>query len=159
VSDHEHRAIISWKRNGADFRGGKYPREHVWTFDGGITVAASASPAIVPVPYSNPACLDPEEAFVAALSSCHMLTFLHLASRKGFEVESYHDEAVGVMTANEQGALWISSITLHPNVEHAGKNSPTFAELDELHHRAHEECFLANSIKTRITIRSANHKA
>jgi len=159
VSDHEHRAVIRWKRNGADFRGGHYSREHIWTFDGGINVPASASPAIVPVPYSNPACLDPEEAFVAAISSCHMLTFLHLASRKGFEVESYSDEAVGAMTANEQGALWISSITLNPAVEFGGKKLPTMAEQDELHHLAHEECFLANSVKTRVHIRPANRPA
>ncbi len=89
---------------------------------------------------------------MAAISSCHMLTFLHLASRRGFEVESYHDEALGVMTPNEKGALWISSITLHPYIEHGGRKSPAFAELDELHHLAHEECFLANSIKTRVNI-------
>src|SRR6185503_20498030 len=106
----EHKAIISWKRTSADFLAGKYSREHTWTFDGGATVPASPSPSVVPAPYANPALVDPEEAFVAAVSSCHMLTFVFLAGRKGFVVESYTDNAVGHMTKDEKGVAWISSI-------------------------------------------------
>src|SRR5579872_4373398 len=99
----ENKATIKWTRNSPDFLRGRYSREHTWTFDGGLTVQASSSPAVVPTPFSNPAFVDPEEAFVASLSSCHMLTFLYVASRKGFAVASYDDEAVGSMTKNEQG--------------------------------------------------------
>src|SRR6476619_2174968 len=118
----EHKAIIDWKRTSPDFLKGKYSREHTWTFDGGVTVPASPSPSIVPVPYSNPANVDPEEAFVAAVSSCHMLTFLFLASRQGFQTDSYLDEAVGLMTKNEQGMLWVSSIKLTPIIVYSGEN-------------------------------------
>src|SRR5665213_1039850 len=103
----EHKASISWKCTSADFLKGKYSREHTWTFDGGLTLPASASPSVVPAPWSNPANVDPEEAFVASLSSCHMLTFLHLVSRQGFQVDSYSDDAAGVMTKNEKGVPWI----------------------------------------------------
>src|SRR5258707_3546704 len=99
----EHRATIEWRRTRPDFLKGKYSREHTWTFDGGLTVPASPSPSNVPAPYSNPAHVDPEEAFVAAVSSCHMLTFLYLASKHAFQVDSYEDEAVGVMTQNAKG--------------------------------------------------------
>src|SRR6266516_2429088 len=98
----EHKAIVSWKRTSPDFLKGRYSREHTWTFDGGLTVPASQSPSAVPAPWSNQACVDPEEAFVASVSSCHMLTFLFVASRQGFQVDSYQDEAVGVMTRNEK---------------------------------------------------------
>ena len=108
----EHKATIKWTLSQGDFLKGTYSREHTWTFDGGITVAASSSPAAVRVPFSNPANVDPEEAFVASLSSCHMLTYLFIASRKGFEVSSYEDEAVGGMTKNEKGTLWVSAVTL-----------------------------------------------
>src|SRR6516165_8680097 len=99
----EHKAIISWKRTGPDFLKGKYSREHTWRFDGGVTVAASSSPSVVPAPWSNAANVDPEEAFVASVSSCHMLTYVFLAYREGFQVDSYEDEAVGVMAKNERG--------------------------------------------------------
>src|SRR5881392_3959488 len=99
----EHKAVISWQRTSPDFLKGKYSREHTWTFDGGLTVSASSSPSVVPLPWSNPAHVDPEEAYVAAISSCHMLTYLFLASRQGFQVDSYADEAVGVVTKNDQG--------------------------------------------------------
>src|SRR5215475_130742 len=99
----EHRAIIRWKRTSPDFLKGKYSREHTWAFDGGVTVAASASPSVVPAPYSNPANVDPEEAFVASISSCHMLTYIYLAGKQSFQVDSYEDEAIGVMTKNAAG--------------------------------------------------------
>jgi len=149
----EHKAIVDWKRTGPDFLQGKYSREHTWTFDGGTTVQASASPHVVPVPYSNPAHVDPEEAFVASISSCHMLTYLFLASRQGFQVDSYRDEAVGVMTKNERGVPWVSSVTLHPRITYSGSKLPTAADEERLHHAAHEQCFIANSIKTEVTVK------
>jgi organic hydroperoxide reductase OsmC/OhrA len=148
----EHRAIISWRRNGANFRSGKYSREHTWSFDGGLTVPASPSPSVVPVPYSNPKNVDPEEAFVASISSCHMLTFLFLASRQGFEVESYHDEAFGVMSKNEQGVPWVSVVTLRPQIKYGGDKLLTSADESHLHHLAHEQCFIANSIRTKVVV-------
>ncbi len=131
---------------------GRYTREHTWTFDGGLVVAASPSPAVVPVPWSNPANVDPEEAFVASIASCHMLTWLFLASRAGYEVESYRDEAVGVMMKNEKGVPWVSSVALHPVIVYAGEKRPDAAENARLHHQAHEQCFIANSIKTDVTV-------
>ncbi len=148
----QHTALIRWKLNDGDFLAGTYTREHTWTFDGGVTVAASASPSVVPVPYSNPAHVDPEEAYVASVSSCHMLTFLYVAYREGFLVESYDDEAVGVMTRNEAGALWVSLVTLHPRITYGGGKRPTPADIDRLHHLAHEECFIANSIRTEVVV-------
>lgn len=151
----EHKATISWKRTSPDFLGGKYSREHTWSFDGGITVPASPSPSVVPVPYSNPAHVDPEEAFVAAISSCHMLTYLYLASLQGFQVDSYHDEAVGVMTKNEKGVPWVSAVTLHPRIAYSGDKTPAPADEERLHHMAHEQCFIANSIKTEVIVGGA----
>src|SRR2546422_3550468 len=103
----EHKATIRWIRTSPDFLKGKYSREHTWTFDGGTTLPASPSPSVVPAPYSNPAVVDPEEAFVASAASCHMLTFLHLASKRGFQVDSYRDEAVGAMSPDQKGVPWV----------------------------------------------------
>jgi organic hydroperoxide reductase OsmC/OhrA len=148
----EHKASIRWQRNGPDFLRGKYSREHTWSFDGGMTVAASPSPSVVPAPWSNSACVDPEEAFVASIASCHMLTFLYLASKQGFQVDRYEDEAVGVITKNEQGVPWVSSVTLHPEIVYGGERQPTTDEIERLHHLAHEQCFIANSVKTEVTV-------
>lgn len=148
----EHKATISWTCTSPNFLQGKYSREHTWRFDGGVTVPASPSPSVVPVPYSNSAHVDPEEAFVAAVSSCHMLTFLYLACQHGFQVDSYRDEAVGVMTKNESGVPWVSSITLHPAIAYSGDKLPTPADEERLHHLAHEQCFIANSIKTQVIV-------
>ncbi len=148
----EHRATIRWQNKSPDFLKGKYSREHTWTFDGGVTVNASASPSVVPVPYSNPAHVDPEEVFVAAVSSCHMLTFVYLASRQGFQVDSYADEAVGLVTKNEAGVAWVSSIRLNPKISYGGSKLPTPTDEEHLHHQAHEQCFIANSVKTNITV-------
>ena len=148
----EHKATIRWTRTSPDFLNGKYSREHTWAFDGGVTVPASPSPAVVPAPYSNPAHVDPEEAFVAAVSSCHMLTFLYLASREGFQVDSYIDEAVGVMTKNEKGIPWVSLVTLHPKIVYSGEKLPTPAEERHFHHSAHEQCYIANSIKSEVRV-------
>jgi organic hydroperoxide reductase OsmC/OhrA len=148
----EHVALIEWKRSGPDFLAGKYSREHVWKFDGGIEIGASPAPSNVPVPWSNPKLVDPEEAFVASISSCHMLTFVWLASRKGFVADSYSDRAVGCMTKNASGVPWVSMVELHPVVTFSGTKRPTAAEIEELHHAAHEQCFIANSVRTDIKV-------
>jgi len=150
----QHRATIGWKFTGSDFIRGKYSREHTWSFDGGVVVPASPSPSVVPAPWSNPANVDPEEAFVAAVSSCHMLTFLYLAGKAGFQVVSYDDEAIGAMTKNERGTPWVSSVTLQPKIRYSGSKQPSPAEEASLHHEAHEQCFIAQSIKTEVTVRA-----
>ena len=151
----EYKAIIKWQRTSPDFLKGRYSREHTWTFDGGVTIPASPSPSVVPAPYSNPANVDPEEAFVASVSSCHMLTFLHVASRQGFQIDSYEDESVGVLTKNEKGVPWVSRITLSPKISYSGGKLPTPADVEKLHHLAHEQCFIANSIKTEVVVHSS----
>jgi organic hydroperoxide reductase OsmC/OhrA len=148
----EHKAIISWQNSGPDFLAGKYFREHIWSFDGGVAVPASPSPSVVSPPWSNPAHVDPEEAFVAAISSCHMLTFLFLASARVFQVSRYHDEAVGIMTKNDQGVPWVSLVTLHPEIVYSGNQLPTPADEGRLHQLAHGQCFIANSIRTRVIV-------
>ena len=149
---HEYRATIAWTAAaGDDFAKGRYGRGHQWRFDGGITLAASASPAVVPAPFSREDAVDPEEAFVAALSSCHMLTFLDLARRAGVVVTSYEDEAVGIMERIAPGKMAITKVTLRPRIAFAGP-APDGAKLDELHHQAHELCFIANSVKTETTV-------
>ena len=148
----EHKATIQWNCTGPDFLKGKFSREHTWTFDGGTTVPASAAPSVVPAPFSSAAAVDPEEAFVASLSSCHMLTFVWLASRAGFAVDSYRDEAVGTMSKNERGVPWVSLVTLRPEIVWSGEKRPEAADLDKLHHQAHEMCFIANSVKTEIKV-------
>ena len=148
----EHKATIRWAFPGGDFLKGRYSREHTWSFDGGVTIPASSSPAAVPKPYSNEANVDPEEAFVASLSSCHMLTFLFVASRAGFEILSYEDEAVGTMTKNERGVAWVSAVVLRPRLVYGGDKRPSRADEDKLHHAAHDQCFIANSVKTVVTV-------
>ena len=148
----EHKATISWTRTSPDFLKGRYSREHTWTFDGGATIPASPSPSVVPAPFSNPAYVDPEEAFVASISSCHMLAFLYVASRQGFQVDSYVDEAVGVVSKNERGVPWVSAVTLHPKIIYGGGKLPTPDDEKRLHHAAHEQCFIANSVKTQVTV-------
>lgn len=152
----EHQAIIRWSGNGPDFLKGKYSREHSWTFDGGLTVPASPSPSVVPAPWSNAAGVDPEEAFVASISSCHMLTFVWLASRAGFVAESYEDQAVGLMTKNERGVPWVSTVTLRPHIVWGGEKRPASADIERLHHAAHDQCFIANSVKTEIVVQPAH---
>lgn len=148
----EYSATIEWRRSGAVFSDNRYSRAHTWRFDGGLTVPGSSSPHVVRAPYSDPAAVDPEEAFVASVSSCHMLWFLALAEKAGLIVDSYSDEAVGVMEKNAQGKLAITRITLRPKIAFSGAKTPTTAEIDALHHKAHEECFIANSVRTEITV-------
>ncbi len=148
----KHTATVRWKNNGPDFLRRRYSREHTLHFDGGTTVPGSPSPQIVPPPWSNPAAVDPEEMFVASVSSCHMLWFLHVACDAGFCAESYEDAAEGTMTKNERGILWISQIILRPTILWSGEKQPTTAEVEHLHHLAHEQCFIANSIKTEVIV-------
>jgi organic hydroperoxide reductase OsmC/OhrA len=149
----EHRATIEWSSaaTAAEFVKGRYTREHTWQFDGGVTVAGSASPSVVPAPWSSVAAVDPEEAFVASLSSCHMLTFLYVAMKAGFVVTSYRDQAVGTMTKGPSGTPWVSRVVLSPVVAYAG-NPPNDEELARLHHAAHDGCFIAASVKTEVVV-------
>ena len=147
---HEHRAVIEWERGGARFSDRRYSRGHRWRFDGGVTVAASASPHIVRAPYSVAEAVDPEEAFVASLASCHMLFFLSLAAEGGFVVDTYHDEAVGELAPDADGRVMMTTVTLRPLVRFGGDRQPSPAEVAALHHRAHDECFLARSLTTDV---------
>ena len=149
----EHTATIIWQRAEQAFTDDAYSRAHRWEFDGGAVIDASASPDVVPLPMSVAENVDPEEAFVAALASCHMLFFLSLAARRGYVVDSYTDAALGYMGKNEEGRTAITRVTLEPKVAFAGETIPTAAELEKLHHRAHELCFIANSVRTEITVR------
>lgn len=149
---HAYRASIVWKNHGPDFAGGKYSREHTWSFDGGISFAASPSPHVVPSPWSVEAAVDPEEALVAAASSCHMLTFLWLASKRGWVVESYSDDATGIMTKDLRRIPWVSEIRLRPMITWSAETTPGAAAIAELHHLAHEQCFIANSLKSKVVI-------
>lgn len=145
-------ATIRWSRNGAEgFAKGQYSRAHEWAFDGGTVVPASASPHIVPEPWSDLKGVDPEEAFVASLASCHMLFFLDFARRGGFVVDSYVDEAEGVLDKRDDGKMWMSQVTLRPRVTWGG-GAPNEAAVADLHHRAHQACFIANSVTTEVTI-------
>ncbi|GEO13076.1 OsmC family protein [Microvirga aerophila] len=150
--EHEYRATIRWERDGDTFSDNRYSRFHLWTFDGGVTVPASASPSVVPLPLSREDAVDPEEAFVAAVSSCHMLTFLAIAAKKRFVVNRYEDQAVGVMTKNQNGKLFVSKITLDPAIDFTGEKVPTPDQIASMHHLAHQECFIANSILTEIVV-------
>lgn len=150
---HTYSTTIDWSRDGAKFIDLRYSRAHTWTFDGGVTLRASSSPLHVPVPYSDPAAVDPEEAFVAALASCHMLTFLYLAARRGFVVTTYRDPATGIMEKNEAGKEAITQVTLAPHVVFAGEKMPAAEDVESLHHEAHEECYLANSVNTVIEVK------
>jgi len=149
---HEYRATISWTRNGETFSDNRYSRGHLWSFDAGIEVPASASPSVVPLPLSREDAVDPEEAFVAAVSSCHMLTFLSIAAKKRFVVDSYEDRALGVMTKNDKGKLYVSKVTLDPKIEFSGEKQPTSEQIADMHHLAHQECFIANSVLTEVEV-------
>ena len=147
-------AKITWKSDSPEaFLKNQYTRGHEWEFDGGVTVPASSSPHVVRVPFSIEAAVDPEEALVASASSCHMLSFLWVASKAGFNVASYDDNAIGEMTASEDGKQWISKITLDPQIVWSGDKAPTAEELAHMHHEAHEVCYIANSIKSEVVIK------
>ena len=146
----EHTAEIRWERGEQSFLDNRYSRAHRWVFDGGLEVPASSSPHVVPLPWSDASAVDPEEAFVASLSSCHMLWFLSLAAKRGFQVDRYVDQAMGVMAKNAEGRLAVTRVTLRPEAVFSGDRIPTEDELHTLHHAAHDACFIANSVKTEV---------
>lgn len=146
----EYFATVAWKRGEQNFLDNKYSRGHVWKFDGGAEIPASPSPHVVPPPMSVEENVDPEEAFVASLSSCHMLFFLYLAAKAKLVVDEYVDEAVGVIGKNEEGRQAMTRVTLRPKIVFSGDKEPTREQLEELHHKAHELCFIANSVKTTV---------
>ena len=144
----EHKVTLTWQRGDKPFDYQKYSRDHIWKFDGGHEMQASAAPAYL----GNQNLVDPEEAFVASLSSCHMLTFLALASNKGFVVDSYEDNAVGHLEKNASGKLAITRVELRPKIVYSGAKQPTHADLDWRHDKAHRECFIANSVTTEVHV-------
>lgn len=147
----EYVARVSWSRGSDEsYVDNKYSRAHEWHFDGGVTVPASASPHVVPLPYSVEGNVDPEEAFVASLSSCHMLFFLSIAAKRKYVVDSYTDDAVGIMDKDGDGSISMTKVTLRPHVQFAGDQTPSMEQLEEMHHWSHEQCFIANSVKTEV---------
>jgi organic hydroperoxide reductase OsmC/OhrA len=146
----EYESVVVWSRDGAAFTDNLYSRGHRWLFDGGVEVPASSSPKVVPLPLSVAAAVDPEEAFVASLSSCHMLWFLSIAAKRGFLVDSYRDEAVGVMGKDSSGKLAMTRVTLRPDVRFVGDKRPTTGDVVAMHQESHEKCFIARSVKTDV---------
>ena len=146
----DYQVTMDWDRGDAAFTDKRYSRAHRWTFDGGIVVPGSSSPHVVRPPFSDTAAVDPEEAFVASLSSCHLLWFLSIASEAGYIVDRYHDDARGQMGPNADGRMAMLEVVLRPRVRFSGDQRPDVTELMELHDRAHEECFIANSVKTAV---------
>ena len=145
-------ATVRWSRDpSTDFSRGQYSRAHEWVFDGGAVVRASPSPHVVPAPWNDPTGVDPEEAFVASLSSCHMLFFIDFARRAGLVLDNYSDEAEGVLDKRPDGKMAMIKVTLHPRVTWAG-DAPDEPAIADLHHRAHEACFIANSVTTEVTV-------
>jgi organic hydroperoxide reductase OsmC/OhrA len=153
--EHEYVARIHWQRGAAVFTDNRYSRGHTWRFDGGVEVPASSSPQVVRVPLSVEAAVDPEEALVAALSSCHMLFFLSFAATGRWRVDAYSDDAVGVMGRNTAGKQALVRVTLRPRVKFSGERLPAPADIEALHHRAHEECYIANSVTTEVRVEPA----
>ena len=146
-------ATIEWRRKPDErFIDGRYSRAHQWSFDGGHVAPASSSPSVVRVPLSDPAGVDPEEALVASLSSCHMLFFLDFARQRGFVVDSYIDAAEGVMEKGSDGRIQMTRVTLKPRVIFSGDKRPNEADVDAIHHKAHEACYIANTVKSEIVV-------
>ncbi len=153
AATHTYDANVQWQRAaGESFTDQRYSRRHELRFDGGAVVPASSAVSSVPLPWSDPSAVDPEEMLVASIASCHMLWFLSLAAKAGHVVDRYSDAAQGVMTKNQNGKLWLSHVTLRPSVTFADGLGPTPEALDALHHKAHEECFIANSVKTEVKV-------
>lgn len=146
----EYVAEVIWQRGEQDFLGNRYSRKHLLRFDGGQEVAGSSSPHVVPLPMSDASAVDPEEAFVASLASCHMLWFLSIAAKRRFCVDDYRDNASGLMQENAAGKLFIAQVTLRPAVTFSGEHLPSREQIEQMHHRAHEECFIANSVKSEV---------
>ena len=147
-------AQVAWQRGPQSFADLRYSRKHEWIFDGGLRVPASSSPLSVPLPMSDPAAVDPEEALVAAASSCHMLFFLAFAAQRGFVVDDYRDNAVGILAKNEEGNIAMTKIVLRPSITFS-LTPPDAAELAAIHHTAHARCYIANSIKAEIVVEAA----
>lgn len=152
---HAYQTTVRWLRNGQVFTDNRYSRSHEWSFDGGAVISASSSPSIVPLPMSVEAHVDPEEALVAAVSSCHMLFFLSFAAREGYVIDSYVDHAQGYMARNEAGKQAMQRIVLRPEIHFAGDRIPTQTQIAALHHRSHDECYIANSLKCAIEVEGA----
>jgi organic hydroperoxide reductase OsmC/OhrA len=149
----EYSADVIWRRSaGEAFIDSRYSRAHEWRFDGGVVVPASSAAASVPLPYSKSENVDPEEALLAATSACHMLWFLSLAARSRFVVDAYEDHALGTMAADERGRKSITRIVLRPKVRFSGARPPDAAGVEQLHHEAHEQCYVANSLRSEITV-------
>jgi organic hydroperoxide reductase OsmC/OhrA len=151
-----HTATVRWECDTENFSDDTYSRGHVWEFDGGAVVAASAAPDVVPAPMSVAENVDPEEAFVASLSSCHMLFYLAFAAKRGFNIDKYVDEATGEMQKNDQGRMSVTKVTLRPQISWSGEKQPTPEQKDKMHHQAHKYCFIANSVKTEIVIEAVS---
>jgi organic hydroperoxide reductase OsmC/OhrA len=148
-----YEANVRWQRQPNErFVDRRYSRAHEWLFDGGTKVHASSSPHVVKLPFSDPSGVDPEEAFLASVSSCHMLFFLDFAARKGFVVAKYDDRAIGIMAKTDGAREWMAKVILNPHVEFVGDERPTAAEVEALHHEAHTACYIANSVKSEIVI-------
>lgn len=143
-------AEVLWLREEQDFLDNRYSRKHVLRFDGGLDVPGSSSPHVVSLPMSDPSAVDPEEAFIASLSSCHMLWLLSIAAKQKFRVDRYFDAAVGVMEKNVEGRMAMTVVTLRPEVHFSGERFPTQEQISQMHHEAHEQCFIANSVKTEV---------
>ena len=146
----QYTSKILWDRNGALFSDNRYSRKHLWQFDGGVEVPASSSPQVVRLPLSEAAAVDPEEAFVASLASCHMLWFLDIAARGGFIIDSYVDDAVGTLAKNSDGKFAMTIVTLKPHVIFSGDKRPSHEDIQRMHHKAHDECFIATSVKSEV---------
>lgn len=144
----EHKARVVWERGNTDFTYETYPRDHIWAFEGGLEVAASAAPDFL----GNAKRVNPEEAFVAALSSCHMLTFLAIAAKKRFVVDSYEDNAVGILEKNPAGKLAMTRVALRPVIVFSGEKQPSEQQIEKMHHDSHEQCFIASSVTTDVTV-------
>lgn len=147
-----HAATVDWSLGDGDFAAGRYSRLHSLTFEGGVTVAGSASPAVVPAPWSSAEAVDPEAAFTAALSACHMLTFLDLARRAGWVIAAYRDEAEGCLARVARGKMAVTRVVLRPAITWSGDRRPTSDQITALHHTAHEQCFIANSVTTEVVV-------
>jgi organic hydroperoxide reductase OsmC/OhrA len=148
----QYAAKVTWQRGDQPFGDGKYSRAHRWRFDGGVEVPASSSPHVLKPPLSDESAVDPEEAFVASLSSCHMLFFLSFACRAGFVVDSYEDNAEGILAKDSEGRMAMTVVTLRPKIAFSGGKVPAEEQLHELHHKSHEACFIANSVKTEVRV-------
>ena len=152
---HEFTATLDWRRDGQPFTDQRYSRAHEWSFDGGLTVPASSSPLSVPLPMSDASSLDPEEALVAAVASCHMLFLLSIAAQRGFMIDHYRDDPVGLLGKNAQGKMAMTKITLRPAIVFSGEKLPNALQREAMHHLAHQQCYIANSLNTEVVIAPA----